>query len=123
VRGYGFNDLSPVTEDPTTHLPVKEGGRNLLTGSIEIERDLPRNFGVALFVDAGNAFNTIHNFKYSVGVGLRFRLSVVTVGIDIAQPLVGEDCLNTVAATDPQCRNGVLDRGGPRLHLNFSPKL
>ncbi|MGB8327085.1 MAG: BamA/TamA family outer membrane protein, partial [Steroidobacteraceae bacterium] len=123
VRGYGFNDLSPVTEDPTTHLPVKEGGRNLLTGAVEIERDLPRNFGVALFVDAGNAFNTIRNFKYSVGVGLRFRLSVVTVGIDVAQPLVGVDCLNTVAATDPRCRNGVLDRGGPRLHLNFSPKL
>jgi hypothetical protein len=41
--------------------------------------------------------------QYSVGVGLRVRLPVMTLGIDIAQPL-------SVSA-------------GPRLHINFSPKL
>jgi hypothetical protein len=46
---------------------------------------------------------------YSVGLGVRFRLPVVSVGIDIAQAL-----------TTPA---GSTDRPGPRLHLNFSPKL
>jgi len=39
-----------------------------------------------------------------VGIGFRLRLPVVTVGIDIAQPL---------------SEGGA----GPRLHINFSPKL
>jgi hypothetical protein len=46
---------------------------------------------------------------YSVGVGVRLRLPVVSVGIDIAQAL-----------TTPA---GSSDRPGPRLHLNFSPQL
>jgi translocation and assembly module TamA len=124
VRGYGFNDLSPVTEDPNSHLPVALGGRDLLTGTVELEHDLPRNLGVALFSDAGNAFNSFRDpLKYSVGVGLRYRLPVVTIGVDIAQPLVGEDCLNTSISTDALCRHGLRPRSGPRLHLNVSPKL
>jgi len=44
-----------------------------------------------------------------VGLGLRFRLPVVSVGLDVAQAL-------TIPA-------GETERPGPRLHLNFSPKL
>jgi hypothetical protein len=54
---------------------------------------------------------------------MRFRLPVVTIGVDVAQPLVGEDCLNTSISTNPLCRHGVLPITGPRLHLNISPKL
>jgi hypothetical protein len=46
---------------------------------------------------------------YSVGIGVRLRLPVVSVGIDVAQAL-------TIPA-------GSTERPGPRLHLNFSPKL
>jgi translocation and assembly module TamA len=124
VRGYGFNDLSPVTEDPNTHLPVALGGRDLATGTLEFERDLPQHFGIAFFADAGNAFSSWNDhLKYSIGIGMRFRLPVVTIGVDIAQPLVGEDCLNTSISTNPECRHGVLPVTGPRLHLNISPKL
>jgi len=125
VRGYGYNDLSPVTEDPNTHLPVAVGGRDLLTTTVEFERDLPRNLGLAFFSDAGNAFSSFnqHLMKYSIGIGMRFRLPVVTIGVDVAQPLVGEDCLNTSISTNPLCRHGVLPITGPRLHLNISPKL
>ena len=86
---------------------------------MEVIRDLPRNLGVAAFLDYGNAFNHLGRqllftdatginhygplLEYSVGVGLRVRLPVLTLGIDIAQPL---------------SRNA-----GPRLHINFSPKL
>jgi translocation and assembly module TamA len=72
---------------------------------VELERDLPRNFGVAAFFDFGNAFDSFNDpIEYSVGLGVRFRLPVVTLGIDIAQPL---------------SEHGL----GPRLHINFSPKL
>jgi translocation and assembly module TamA len=126
VRGFGYNELSPITVvgfateagekcDPDdANLPAdvkcipqtaKLGGKHLLTGTVELVRDLPRNFGVAAFFDFGNAMDSFKDpLEYSVGVGLRFRLPVVTLGIDIAQPLSERHL-------------------GPRLHINFSPKL
>jgi translocation and assembly module TamA len=123
VRGFAYNELSPLeavcARNPTTGaiiqaaggtcqtVPggfIKTGGKDVLTGTVEVIRDLPRNLGIATFVDYGNAFNGFGpQLEYSVGVGLRVRLPVMTLGIDIAQPL-------SVNA-------------GPRLHINFSPKL
>jgi len=119
VRGFGYTDLTPTDERG-----AKVGGRHLLTATAEVIRDLPRNFGVAAFVDAGNAFDDFGDpLQYSVGIGLRLRLPVVTLGIDIAQPLTNPACRNP--RPDPRC--GVEpdfdDPSGPRLHLNFSPKL
>jgi translocation and assembly module TamA len=121
VRGFAYDDLSPVTlaYPPRTLVngqlvqppaqPVKDGGRDLLSATVELERDLPRNFGVALFVDGGNAINHFNDqLAYSVGVGFRLRLPVVTVGIDVAQSLRAP---------------GYNQLPGPRLHLNISPKL
>ena len=123
VRGFYFNELSP-TEPVCTTGPngqflrtadggcqsvagyIKVGGKDMITGTVEFVRELPRNLGVATFVDYGNAFNSfsdIHLF-YSAGVGIRFRTPVLTLGVDVAQPL------NSPGA-------------GPRLHINFSPKL
>jgi outer membrane translocation and assembly module TamA len=77
---------------------------------VELIRDLPKNLAVAVFFDAGNAFDAWGDpLMHSVGVGMRFRLPVVSVGIDVAQAL-------TIPA-------GSTERPGPRLHLNFSPKL
>jgi translocation and assembly module TamA len=121
VRGFAYNSLSP-TEDvcDQTQQPVrgadgkctvqrgtvKVGGKDVITGTVEVIRDLPRNFGVAAFFDYGNAFNSWGGtpLEYSVGVGFRVRLPVVTLGVDIAQPI---------------SRPGA----SPRLHINFSPKL
>jgi translocation and assembly module TamA len=85
VRGFGLNELSPL--DPVTGARV--GGRYLLMGSVEVERDLPRNFGVAVFYDAGNAFDNFDDeLEYSAGVGGRYRLAgVASIGVDIAQAL------------------------------------
>ena len=112
VRGFGYNDLSPRNA-----LGEKIGGRHLLTGTVEVERDLPRNFGIALFTDFGNAFNKFGDpLAYSIGVGARWRLPVVTVGIDVAQSLTKLD--TGVTASGERFRSL-----GPRFHLNFSPKL
>ena len=139
VRGFSYNELSPTEQvcAPQTGgvsplnpngsckaiIPgdfIKVGGKFLVTGTVEFVRDLPRNLGVAAFFDYGNAFDHLGRqlrftdpggvdhygplLEYSVGVGMRVRLPVMTLGIDIAQPL---------------SRNGA----GPRLHINFSPKL
>jgi translocation and assembly module TamA len=122
VRGFGKDDLSPLTpvfnRDGTPQLDEngvqeqqKLGGKHLFTGSVELVRDLPwRNLSVAAFGDVGNAFDNFGDpLMYSVGIGFRLRLPVVSVGIDIAQALT----------TPP----GDSSRPGPRLHLNFSPKL
>jgi translocation and assembly module TamA len=140
VRGFAYNELSPLEAVCTTNTQgqfnyikgttqcaqgalagyIKTGGKDVFTGTVEVIRDLPRNFGIATFVDYGNALNSFKSpgclpapvmgspvctpfIQYSVGVGLRVRLPVMTLGIDIAQPLS--------------------TNAGPRLHINFSPKL
>ena len=109
VRGFGFDALSPRVFDPILGQFVGTGGRHLLTGTVELERDLPHSLGVAVFTDFGNAFNRLGDpLAYSLGVGFRWRLPVVTVGIDIAKPLHAP---------------GFEQLPGPRLHLNISPRL
>jgi translocation and assembly module TamA len=118
VRGFGYNELSPLDDG------VKVGGRHMLAATVEIERDLPRNLALAVFADAGNAFNSFGDpLQFSIGIGLRWRLPVVSVGVDLAQPLTNPRC--HAAAPDPRCGSepGFGDRPGPRLHFNFTPKL
>jgi translocation and assembly module TamA len=138
VRGFAYNELSPLEAVCTQNAAgqflknpngtcqavkeyIKVGGKDVVTGTVEVIRDLPRNLGIATFFDYGNALNSFGKpacqpapvgqtaaictpfIQYSVGVGLRVRLPVMTLGIDIAQPL-------SVTAS-------------PRLHINFSPKL
>jgi len=104
VRGFAFNSLSPVDVVPGTTPPqeLRTGGKHLAVGSLEVERDLPKNFAVAVFSDVGNAFNHFGDpLEYSVGVGIRYKLPFVSFGFDVAQPLSRS--------------------GSPRLHINVSP--
>ena len=99
VRGYGYEELSPVDADGN-----RIGGRHLMTGSIELQRRLPRNFVAAVFVDAGNAIDNFGDpLEYSAGVGLRYRLPFLSIGLDVAQSI------------SESHRN-------PRVHLNFTPE-
>ncbi len=127
VRGFGYDDLSPlrtveqsgiVAAGPDQGQPYDRfvsqriGGRHLFAGTVEFERDLPHNLGLAAFTDFGNAFDRVSKLQdilaVSVGVGFRWRLPVVTVGIDVAK-----------AVRAP----GFDSLPGPRLHLNISPRL
>jgi translocation and assembly module TamA len=106
VRGFAYNSLSP--EEPVTVNGVTElrktGGRHLLVGSAELVHDLPRNLAAAAFFDIGNAFNNFGDpLEYAAGIGVRYRLPVVSIGLDIAKPLSSN--------------------GAMRLHLNITPKL
>ncbi len=83
VRGFGLNELSPEVAGQ------RVGGRHLATGTIEVVRDLPRNFGIAAFYDIGNAFDEFSDLEleYSVGLGVRYRIAVASFGVDVAQAL------------------------------------
>ena len=108
VRGFSYNSLSPLQMAPDGS-EVRVGGRHLITGTVEFVRDLPKLMGVAVFTDFGNAINNLGDpLAASYGVGLRWRLPVVTIGFDVAQ-----------AFRAP----GFPTRPGPRLHINISPQL
>jgi translocation and assembly module TamA len=84
VRGFSLNELAPRDENGDSI-----GGKHMATGTIEVVRDLPRNFGVAAFYDIGNAFNDFKDpqFEYSVGLGVRYNIAVASFGVDVAQPI------------------------------------
>jgi translocation and assembly module TamA len=89
VRGFELNELSPKEVDPSDGKEKSVGGKHLATGTIEVTRDLPRNFGIATFFDIGNAFDDFKDpqLEYSAGLGVRYNIAVASFGVDVAQPL------------------------------------
>jgi translocation and assembly module TamA len=96
VRGFGYNELDG---------PDAEGGEHLLVGSLGLERDFPRQLRGTVFVDAGNVLNNWSDpIEYSIGIGVRLRLPMLMIGLDVAQAL-----------SEPGKR--------PRIHLNITQVL
>jgi translocation and assembly module TamA len=84
VRGYSYKSLGP--RDASGKVV---GGTQLLTGSIELERALFKDWGVSIFYDVGNAFNSFSSvslFK-GAGVGLHYYSSVGALNLSVARPL------------------------------------
>ena len=106
VRGFALDSLSPKDPNATSGNGNKGiGGQHKLVGSIELERDLPHDLRGAVFFDTGNAFDDWGTpLEYSVGVGIRIRLPMLLIGIDVAQAL-----------SEPDKK--------PRLHLNITQVL
>jgi translocation and assembly module TamA len=100
VRGFGLNQLAPINEEGEI-----VGGRYLFVASAEYEQRIVGNWGVAGFVDAGNAFNDLEaGIEAGFGVGLRWLSPIGMVRFDIAQPITdGGD--------------------GFRLHFTFGPEM
>ena len=85
VRGYEFASLGPVDEGGTV-----VGGRFLAVGSIEYEHPVRDQWSGAVFVDAGNAFDTEYRndgLKVGVGIGIRWQSPIGAVRLDVARPL------------------------------------
>jgi translocation and assembly module TamA len=110
VRGFGINELSPPLDPDQgstggNNSDEAGGGEHKLVGSLEFERDFPRNFRGAVFFDFGNAFNDWNTpLEYSVGLGVRWKLPMLMIGVDVAQAL-SEDEMK------------------PRFHLNITQVL
>jgi translocation and assembly module TamA len=84
VRGYSYKSLGP--RDASGKVV---GGTQLLTGSIELERALFKDWGVSLFYDVGNAFNSFSSVSLfqGAGVGLHYYSSVGALNLSVARPL------------------------------------
>lgn len=100
LRGFGYQTLGSPNA-----LGNVGGGHYLAVGSFEYEKHLFGDFGLAGFVDAGNAFNAGEfDLAAGVGAGLRWRSPVGLVRVDLAMPVAG-------------------DGSGLRLHLTIGPEL
>jgi translocation and assembly module TamA len=87
VRGYGFQTVGPKNSYGRVI-----GGRDLLVASATVEHYFTRNWGIAAFVDAGNAFNgTDYRPKIGTGLGLRWRSPVGLIRLDLGTPVRDKD--------------------------------
>lgn len=106
VRGYGFKEIGQFIEDADGRRFVF-GGKHLVVGSVEYERMFSPQWGGAVFVDAGDAFDDASQSDWQVGIGagLRWRSPVGPVRVDVAHGL-GDDAQQSF-----------------RLHLTIGPDL
>lgn len=84
VRGYSYKSLGP--RDASGKVV---GGKQLLTSSIELERALFKDWGVSLFYDAGNSFNSFSavTLFQGAGVGLHYYTSAGALNLSVARQL------------------------------------
>lgn len=88
VRGYSYKSLGPRdTSGKVT------GGEQLLVGSVELERALFKDWGVSVFYDIGNTFNSLSavSLAQGAGVGLHYYSSVGALNLSVARPLGGDN--------------------------------
>jgi len=80
VRGYAFESLGVSEGDAIV------GGRRLFVASAEYTRWIGENWGLAAFVDAGDAWDVGQRFDAALGygVGVRLRTPIGPVRIDLA---------------------------------------
>ena len=80
VRGYAYQSLG-IKEGAAT-----VGGRYLAIASAEVTHWLDEDWGIAAFVDAGDAFDTRQDARLAVGYGLgaRWRSPAGPIGVDLA---------------------------------------
>lgn len=101
VRGYGFQSIGPKNSYGRVI-----GGRNLLVASTEVEHYFTKNWGMAAFVDAGNAFSgTDYRPKIGAGLGVRWLSPVGMIRVDLGKPVHNPD------------------RHGIELHIVIGPDL
>ncbi|MBI5441188.1 MAG: outer membrane protein assembly factor [Deltaproteobacteria bacterium] len=84
VRGYAYRSLGPRNDQGEV-----VGGRNLLVGSVEVERGLFQKWGVAAFYDVGNAFDDPKRIelRQGTGLGLRYYSPVGPLRLDVARQI------------------------------------
>ncbi|GJM11615.1 MAG: outer membrane protein assembly factor [Pseudohongiella sp.] len=100
VRGYQYQSLGPEND-----LGEVIGGKHLITAAIEYDFNVRENWKLAVFYDAGNAFNEANDLelKESVGIGLRWLSPIGPIRLDLASALDDDNKL--------------------RLHITMGPDL
>jgi translocation and assembly module TamA len=87
IRGFHYKSLGP--EDDNGNVV---GGKNLLVAGAQYDHRVARQWVVAGFVDAGNAFNdSLDKVNIGAGVGVRWLMEFGSLSVDFAWPMSDED--------------------------------
>lgn len=101
IRGYSYQSVGPLNSSGRVI-----GGENLLVASTEVEHYFTRTWGMAAFIDAGNAFSgTSYSPVIGAGLGVRWLSPVGMIRVDVGTPI-----------------HNSRDRGF-QLHLTIGPDL
>jgi translocation and assembly module TamA len=101
IRGYSFQSLGPENSYGRVI-----GGDSMLIASATLEHYFTPRWGIATFIDAGNAYNGASvQAKVGTGIGVRWRSPVGMIRVDVGTPV-----------NDAQ-------RHGVELHLVIGPDL
>ncbi|HEY3520692.1 MAG TPA: autotransporter assembly complex family protein [Rhodanobacteraceae bacterium] len=83
IRGYDYQAIGPRNSYNRVI-----GGTRLLVASAEVEHYFTRDWGMAAFVDSGDAFDgTAFHAQTGAGLGLRWRSPVGMVRVDVGVPI------------------------------------
>ncbi len=84
VRGYSYQSLGP--RDASGNVV---GGKDLLVGSIELQRDIFKKWGVSVFFDTGNAFDTFTNIRLfsGTGIGIHYYTLIGSINLYFARQI------------------------------------
>jgi len=86
LRGWGRFEVSPLVSG----LPI--GGNSMFEFSQELRATLRGNFGIVLFLDAGNVWAEsfgvdLGDLRYDVGPGLRYQTAIGPIRFDLGYQL------------------------------------
>lgn len=91
IRGYNYREVGPRLGN------FGLGASNVITASTEFEHYFTTQWGGAVFVDSGSAFDgRTPDWHTGIGIGLRWRSPVGPVRIDIARGLDHPDSAFTL---------------------------
>jgi translocation and assembly module TamA len=103
IRGFDYQAIGSLDANDKVI-----GGTYLTIASAEYEYYFLQNWGVATFVDAGDAFRkTDYNLNVGAGIGVRWRSPVGVVRVDFGYPVKTE----------------IPDANGIRFHISIGPDL
>ena len=85
IRGFDYQEIGETNAQGGVI-----GGEYLTVGSAEYEHYFWGNWGVAGFVDAGDAFKSRFDANVGAGLGVRWKSPIGLVRLDVARPVVSD---------------------------------
>jgi len=95
IRGYSYQSIgNEITVTDATGAPVSlvVGGERLLAASVEYQYSVTDSWRVAVFADAGDAFDEGEfDLNVGAGFGLHYVTQVGAVRVEVANPVTEDD--------------------------------
>ncbi len=88
LRGYKLKSLGPKDDKGQV-----AGGKYLLLATVELEKRLNPDWGIAIFSDVGNAFDSLSEYhcKQGAGIGVNYYTRIGPLRVDLARPIGGHE--------------------------------